>query len=75
MSRQSADTPHYAGYSLTSTLQHSESNVHQLENLWGYDYDGFDRTVDAHIVGRRKMPGDVGAKIVIVWGVGYCFAD
>jgi two-component system, OmpR family, response regulator len=46
-----------------------------LENLWGYNYDGFDRTVDMHIVRLRKKQGDLGETIVTVWGVGYRFAD
>ncbi|HKB46283.1 MAG TPA: winged helix-turn-helix domain-containing protein, partial [Ktedonobacterales bacterium] len=51
------------------------SRDYLLENLWGYDYDGFDRTVDTHIVRLRKKLGDLGEKIVTVWGVGYRFAD
>ena len=44
-----------------------------LQHLWGYDYDGFDRTVDSHIMRLRKKLGTVGEKIVTVWGVGYRF--
>jgi DNA-binding response OmpR family regulator len=44
-----------------------------LQHLWGYDYDGFDRTVDSHITRLRKKLGTVGEKIVTVWGVGYRF--
>lgn len=44
-----------------------------LEKLWGYDYDGFDRTVDTHITRLRKKLGPLGEKIVTVWGVGYRF--
>src|SRR5215469_8470524 len=44
-----------------------------LQHLWGYDYDGFDRTVDSHITRLRKKLGSVGEKIVTVWGVGYRF--
>ena len=29
-----------------------------LQHLWGYDYDGFDRTVDTHITRLRKKLGD-----------------
>jgi hypothetical protein len=54
MSRQSSDTPHYAVYSPTSTLKHGESNRYLLENLCGYNDDGyddgFDRTIGAHTV-------------------------
>ncbi|MFI5271680.1 MAG: response regulator transcription factor [Ktedonobacterales bacterium] len=45
-----------------------------LERLWGYEYDGFDRTVDTHIVRLRKKLGPLGEQIVTVWGVGYRFA-
>jgi DNA-binding response OmpR family regulator len=45
-----------------------------LERLWGYDYDGFDRTVDTHITRLRKKLGPLGEKIVTIWGVGYRFA-
>ncbi|MDQ2714152.1 MAG: response regulator transcription factor [Chloroflexota bacterium] len=42
-----------------------------LQHLWGYDYDGFDRTVDTHMTRLRKKLGPLGEKIVTVWGVGY----
>ncbi len=42
-----------------------------LQQLWGYDYDGFDRTVDTHMTRLRKKLGPLGEKIVTVWGVGY----
>ncbi len=45
-----------------------------LEQLWGYDYDGFDRTVDTHITRLRKKLGALGDNIVTVWGVGYRFS-
>jgi DNA-binding response OmpR family regulator len=45
-----------------------------LERVWGYDYGGFDRTVDTHILRLRKKLGDFGEKIETVWGVGYRFA-
>ena len=44
-----------------------------LQHLWGYDYDGFDRTVDTHITRLRKKLGTLGEKIVTVWSVGYRF--
>ena len=28
-----------------------------LEHIWGYQYDGFDRTVDSHIMRLRKKTG------------------
>jgi DNA-binding response OmpR family regulator len=44
-----------------------------LERLWGDDYEGFDRTVDTHIMRLRKKLGPLGEKVVTVWGVGYRF--
>lgn len=44
-----------------------------LEHIWGYQYDGFDRTVDSHIMRLRKKLGILNDKIVTVWGVGYRF--
>ncbi|GCE26362.1 DNA-binding response regulator [Dictyobacter alpinus] len=44
-----------------------------LQELWGYNYDGFDRTVDTHMTRLRKKLGALGEKIVTVWGVGYRF--
>ncbi|MDQ2902696.1 MAG: response regulator transcription factor [Ktedonobacteraceae bacterium] len=45
-----------------------------LQHLWGYDYDGYDRTVDTHMTRLRKKLGPLGEKIVTVWGVGYRLA-
>ena len=45
-----------------------------LEHIWGYEYDGFDRTVDTHILRLRKKLGTLGDRISTVWGVGYRFA-
>jgi DNA-binding response OmpR family regulator len=49
------------------------SREYLLQQLWGYDYDGFDRTVDTHIMRLRKKLGSLGEKIVTVWSVGYRF--
>lgn len=46
-----------------------------LERLWGDDYEGFDRTVDTHIMRLRKKLGPFGEKIATVWGVGYRFVE
>ncbi|HEY0607558.1 MAG TPA: response regulator transcription factor [Herpetosiphonaceae bacterium] len=42
-----------------------------LEHLWGYAYDGGDRTVDSHVAQLRRKLGATGQRIVTVWGVGY----
>ena len=49
-----------------------------ISRVFGYDFDGFDRTVDSHVSGlRRKL--DVAAKdrgyIQTVYGVGYRLND
>lgn len=44
-----------------------------LQQVWGDQYEGFDRTIDNHITRLRKKLGAVGEKIDTVWGVGYRF--
>jgi DNA-binding response OmpR family regulator len=46
-----------------------------LQQVWGDNYDGFDRTIDNHITRLRKKLGSVGEKIDTVWGVGYRFIE
>ncbi|WEV51872.1 response regulator transcription factor [Lactobacillus sp. ESL0731] len=47
-----------------------------LEAVWGYDYFGEERTVDAHIKKLRQKLEKVGADVIqTVWGVGYKFDD
>ena len=45
-----------------------------LDKVWGYEYGGFDRTVDTHVLRLRKKLGTVGNRIETVWGIGYRFA-
>ena len=59
---------------LTSHPGRAFSREFLLQQIWGYDYDGFDRTVDTHITRLRKKLGSLGEKITTVWGVGYRFA-
>lgn len=52
------------------------SRDYLLNRLWGSDFDGFDRTVDTHILRIRKKLGGEGSpadRIVTLWGVGYKF--
>ncbi len=44
-----------------------------LQQVWGDEYEGFDRTIDNHMMRLRKKLGLVGEKIETVWGVGYRF--
>jgi two-component system OmpR family response regulator len=47
-----------------------------LERVWGYDWYGDERTVDAHIKRLRKKIDRPGASwIRTVWGVGYKFVE
>ncbi len=47
-----------------------------LELVWGYEYYGEERTVDAHIKKLRQKLEEVGPQIIqTVWGVGYKFDD
>ena len=45
-----------------------------LEKVWGYEYSGFDRTVDTHVLRLRKKLASTGDRIETVWGVGYRFS-
>jgi len=47
-----------------------------LNSVWGYDFEGFSRTVDVHVQHiRDKMQSAGGGTgwIVTIWGVGYKF--
>lgn len=44
-----------------------------LENIWGYDFFGDDRTLDTHIKLLRKNIGEYAKYIVTLRGVGYRF--
>lgn len=44
-----------------------------LQNVWGYDFFGDDRTLDTHIKLLRRNLGEYGKYIVTLRGVGYRF--
>ncbi|QNQ82510.1 response regulator transcription factor [Lactobacillus sp. PV012] len=47
-----------------------------LELVWGYEFFGEERTVDAHIKKLRQKLENVGPQMIqTVWGVGYKFDD
>ena len=46
-----------------------------LSNLWGYDFFGDDRTVDAHIKMLRNNLADYRNHIITVRGVGYKYVE
>lgn len=46
-----------------------------LQDIWGYDFFGDDRTIDTHIKNLRSRLGDYRNRITTVRGVGYKFED
>ena len=46
-----------------------------ITNVWGYDYDGDDRTVDTHIKCLRSKLMKNGKAIRTIRKVGYLFSD
>ena len=46
-----------------------------INNVWGYDFYGDDRTLDTHIKLLRKSLGNYAKLIVTVRGVGYRFEE
>jgi two-component system phosphate regulon response regulator PhoB len=42
-----------------------------LNNVWGYTFEGYDRTVDTHVQRLRRKLGTYGNMIETVRGVGY----
>jgi len=42
-----------------------------LNNVWGYTFEGYDRTVDTHIQRLRRKLGIYGKTIETVRGIGY----
>ena len=46
-----------------------------LDTVWGYDYSGFNRTVDTHVRRLRSKLGKMGQYIETVRGLGYRFKE
>lgn len=46
-----------------------------LQKIWGYDYDGENRTVDVHIKTLRTKLGECGELIQTVRGIGYKISE
>ncbi|MBO4861905.1 MAG: response regulator transcription factor [Firmicutes bacterium] len=51
------------------------SRDRMLQDIWGYDFFGDDRTIDTHIKNLRGRLGKYRDKIVTVRGIGYKFED
>jgi DNA-binding response OmpR family regulator len=47
------------------------SRAELLRQVWDYDFEGYDRTVDAHVARLRKKLGSPGEWIETAWGTGY----
>jgi two-component system phosphate regulon response regulator PhoB len=46
-----------------------------LNNVWGYSYEGYSRTVDTHIRRLREKLGKAGEYIETLRGIGYSFRE
>ena len=46
-----------------------------LDQVWGYPYEGYARTVDTHVRRLRKKLGSMQDRIETIRGVGYRFRD
>jgi DNA-binding response OmpR family regulator len=44
-----------------------------LDKVWGFEYDGNDRTIDTHIKMLRQSLGECGDRIRTIRGMGYSF--
>ncbi|WP_294603674.1 response regulator transcription factor [uncultured Lactobacillus sp.] len=63
-------------YTMAQKPKQVFSREQLLESVWGYNYYGEERTVDAHIKKLRQKMEKVGANVIqTVWGVGYKFDD
>jgi DNA-binding response OmpR family regulator len=63
---------------LASTPGKSYSRKNLLNLIWGYDFEGYEHTVNSHINRlRSKIEGDVANPkfILTTWGVGYRFNE
>ena len=46
-----------------------------IDRVFGYDFDGYDRTVDAHVANLRRRLGPNAKHVHTVYGVGYRFGN
>lgn len=60
-------------FTLASSLGRTFSREQLIENIWGFDYQGDERTVDVHVKRlRERFPEKLyNFKISTVWGLGY----
>jgi DNA-binding response OmpR family regulator len=68
-------------FTLLSTLSSSQgalTRLELLEQVFGFDYQGFERTVDVHVMNlRKKIERDPSHPryVQTVYGIGYKFED
>jgi len=58
---------------LASKRGRVQTRTSLLDRVWGYTFEGYDRTVDTHIRHLREKLGDLGNYIETLRGVGYRF--
>lgn len=58
---------------LMQNCKHALSRETILDKVWGYEYDGNDRTIDTHIKMIRHSLKDYGDVIRTIRGMGYSF--
>jgi two-component system, OmpR family, phosphate regulon response regulator PhoB len=60
---------------LASRIGRVQTREILLDDVWGYPYEGYARTVDTHIRRLRKKMGPLKDRIETIRGVGYRFRD
>ncbi len=60
---------------LASKRERVHTRQSLLEKVWGYTYEGYDRTVDTHIRRLREKLGDMAGHIETLRGFGYRFRE
>jgi two-component system phosphate regulon response regulator PhoB len=50
-----------------------QTRDHLLDKVWGYQFDGYARTVDTHIRRLRQKLGEYAEWVETIRGVGYRF--
>lgn len=74
--RQKIDFTHTEYEILQSLMQHKEQVLTReqlITNIWGYDYDGDDKTLTAHMRNVRLKLGEKAKHIITVVRTGYKF--
>ena len=62
-------------YHLATRIGRVQTREMLLDEVWGYPYEGYARTVDTHIRRLRKKLGSLKDSIETIRGVGYRFRE